>query len=184
MYAIRILVEVINASSLQEQTIRIEGTKGTEQQELVYKITLLCLSVSLSFYLPLLHNIISRQVTFLLYLISMQVVLIYSECTSDLATFCSQRSRWKNQPCDRRGWFIHPRARCHQIESVLGSKHPSLAFLSFRPSSFRSPKRVPSGNSTTACFSSQSSTTHVDDTLTTHNISTQLFESFLMEVTR
>lgn len=71
IHTICILVEVINASSLQEQTIRIEGTRGTEQQELVYKITLFCLSpciLFLSLYLPLLRNIISRQVAFLLYL--------------------------------------------------------------------------------------------------------------------
>jgi len=29
-------VEVINALSLQEQTIQIEGTRGTEQQKLIY----------------------------------------------------------------------------------------------------------------------------------------------------
>lgn len=55
---------------LQEQTIRIEGTRGTKQQELVYKITLLCLSPCISFLFSIFYvNIISRQVAFfLLYL--------------------------------------------------------------------------------------------------------------------
>lgn len=190
IYAIRILVEVINASSLQEQT----QYESREREESNSRSSYIkshcsvspCISLSFSLYLPLLHNIIFRQVAFLLYLMLSlgRWYLFTLDVHPFWRHFSSQQSRQKNQPRYRRGWFNHPRVRCHQIGFVLGSKYPSLAFLSFRSSSLRSPKRVPLGNSTMVCFSLQSLTTHVDNTLTTHNISIQLIKSFLVEVTR
>lgn len=181
IHTICILVEVINASSLQEQTIRIEGTRGTEQQELVYKITLFCLSpciLFLSLYLPLLRNIISRQVAFLLYLmLSLGRWYLFTLNT---------RLIWQHfVPSDRESakitLFVLER---DAVESnlCLEVNIPLLhSFLFLRPSSFRSPKRVPPGNSATSTvrFFRQSSTTYIDDTLTTHNTSTQLLNLFL-----